>query len=69
MRNLCKNVVKSGSTVHVKYFRRIAEARKGEEFKETDLTIGQTAIEFEDANEEELRHFHSASRITGKNSN
>ena len=50
----------------MKNFRKIAEARKGEEFKETDLTMGQTAIEFEDANEVELGHFLPASRITGK---
>ena len=46
--------------------RHIAEARKEEDFKESDLTIGQTAIEFEDANEAELKTFVPAPRITGK---
>lgn len=48
------------------FCRRIAEARKEEDFKESDLTIGQTAIEFEDANEAELKTFVPASRLTGK---
>ncbi len=47
------------------FYRRISEQRKSEEFRETDATIGQTALEFEDDREAELSHFLPGSRITG----
>ena len=46
-------------------YRRIAEARKEADFKESDVTLLETAIEFEDAGEAEMKAFVPASRTTG----